>query len=210
MLFACIELPTMRLSIVQCMPSITPQTHDLRRRLAMCFFFNHLSYSMEHSHNLTDLALFMNRLDSPDFVANSKTDFKELAALISLLDVAVDDARSTKLDLSNAANEARFNKSVDDLGERMKDIMKTVGNPGAAFISKLEAKQALDIASQRVTTTLRSKPRLREGWFDRPRGRREEDLENEKRGMASFVTKMERITNDASAVNDNNNSYNMR
>jgi hypothetical protein len=161
----------------------------------MCFFFDDLSYSTEHSHSLADLEKFMDRLRGPAFYINSKTDWREVAALIALLDIAVDDGRSTKIDLTDKATEARFNQNVDDLCVMIRDIMKGVGSAGAAFVSRLRAKDSLELVSQRISDTVRTKPKPREGWFDRPREKQGEHFDVEKKGMASFVMKMGRIAN---------------
>jgi len=156
----------------------------------MCFFFDDLSYSEEHSHILMDLDNFMDRLEDSAFKTNDQTDYRELTARISLLDVAVDDGRSIKLDLKDKAMEQRFNKDVDDFCSTIKVVLKHIGRTGAAFISRIEAKESLELVSRRIADTVRSKPKPRESWFDKARERKEEDLEAEKQGMASFVTKV--------------------
>lgn len=161
----------------------------------MCFFFEDLTYSKEHSHSLMELEKFMDRLEDNVFTTGQRTDYRELAALSSLLDVAVDDGRSNDLDLSDKAVEKKYNEDVEELSTMVKDIMRSIGNPGAAFISKIEAKERLDLLSQRIADGIRSKPKPRKGLFDGIKGRREEDLEKEKSGMASFVTKMKAISN---------------
>jgi len=192
-LFECVGSATLRLKIVDSISSITPRTHDLRRRLAMCFYFDNISYARDHSHSLMDLDAFVKRLDDPDFDSNPQTDYRELAALILLLDIAVDDGRSVKIDLSDPAVEKKFNETVEGLGATIKDIMRQIGTPGAAFISKIEAKEVLELVSQRVSDTLRSKPKPRQTWFDKAQGKPQEDLESEKRGMESFISRVKNI-----------------
>jgi hypothetical protein len=171
--------------------SITPRTHDLRRRLAMCFYFDKVSYSKDHSHCIMDLDVFIRRLDDPDFDTNPQTDYRELAALILLLDVAIDDGRSMNLDLTDTVAEKKFDENIEDFGATIKDIMRSIGNPGAAFISRIEAKEVLELVSQRVSDTLRSKPKPKQTWLGK--GKPEEDLESERRGMQSFISRVKEI-----------------
>ena len=152
----------------------------------MSFYFNDLSYSIKHSHILIDLDKFIDRLEDKDFDTNPQTDYRELAALISLLDIAVDDGRCSELDLTDPETEKQFDKNIDDFGATIKDIMKSIGNPGAAYISRIEAKEVLDLVSQRISDTLRSKPKAKITVFDR---KKEENLDVEKKGMAGFVIK---------------------
>src|SRR6266481_5478836 len=78
-LFECVGPPTLRLKIVDSISCITPRTHDLRRRLAMCFYFNDVSYAKDHSYFMMDLDAFIMRLDDSDFDSNPQTNFRELA-----------------------------------------------------------------------------------------------------------------------------------
>ncbi|KAE9380179.1 hypothetical protein N431DRAFT_539854 [Stipitochalara longipes BDJ] len=192
-LFECIDPPTLRLKIVDSISSITPRTHDLRRRLAMCFYFDDLSYARDHSHSMINLDAFIKRLDDPEFETNAQTDYRELTALILLLDIAVDDGRSINLDLSDPAVEKEFDEAIEDFGATIKDIMRTIGNPGAAFISRIEAKEVLELVSQRVSDTLRSRPKPKQTWFDKAQGKPQEDLESERRGMQSFISRVKEI-----------------
>jgi hypothetical protein len=157
----------------------------------MCFYFDSVSYSKDHSHSIMDLDVFIRRLDDPEFDAKPQTDYRELTALIQLLDIAVDDGRSTKIDLSDPVVEKKFNEDIEDFGATIKDIMRSIGNPGAAFISRIEAKEVLELVSQRVSDTLRSKPKPKQTWLDK--GKPAEDLEPERRGMQSFINRIKQI-----------------
>ncbi|KIN01501.1 hypothetical protein OIDMADRAFT_54617 [Oidiodendron maius Zn] len=194
-IFECVEPATLRLQSVECVPSISSRTHDLKRRLAMCFYFNDISYSLKHSHSLMDLGQFITRLEDPTFDLTLPVDYRELTALVSLLDIAVDDARPIGIDLNDRDQERRFNKDIDDLAATIKDLMKSIGNPGAAFISKIEAKEALELVAQRISDTLRSKPKPRDTVFDGPLGRGRDDLEGERAGLQNFLSKMKKTEN---------------
>jgi hypothetical protein len=141
-----------------------------------------------------DLNIFSRRLEDPAFRTTPQTDYRELTALILLLDIAVDDARSTKLDLSDKTVEKEFDENIEEFGAAINDIMRQIGNPGAAFISRIEAKEVLELVSQRVSDTLRSKPKAKHTLFDGAQGKPEEDLESERRGMQSFITRVNEIT----------------
>jgi hypothetical protein len=193
--FNSVEQPSLRLKVVESISSISPSSHDLRKRLAMCFYFNALSYSTSHSHHTIDLDRFIKRLDDSDFYTTPQTDYRELSALISLLDIAVDDARSTKLNMMDEETDKRFNEDIETLGAIIKDIMRSIGNPGAAFISRIEAKEVLELVSHRIVNTLRSKPKPKETLFDAKHGKIEEDHEGEKKHMQKFLLKVKSVEN---------------
>jgi hypothetical protein len=162
----------------------------------MCFYFDSLFYSTSHSHSLIDIDRFIRRLDDPAFDTTPKTDYRELTALVSLLDIAVDDGRSIQLDLSDKAVERKFNEDIDAFVAAIKEIMGCIGNPGAAFISRIEAKEALELVSQRISDSLRTKPKPKQTWLDDVKGLEgEEDFDVEKVGMQRFVSRMKGIGN---------------
>ena len=185
-LFNAVDQPTLRLQMVECIPSISPRTHDLKRRLAMSFYFNDVSYSTQHSHLLMDIDKFIDRLYDHDFDLKPETDFRELAALITLLNIAADDGCSLNLDLKDPEVAKEFDKKIEEFSGAVKELMKGIGNPGAAFISRIEAKEAIESASQRIYDTLRSKPKAKVTVFDR---KPEENLDGMKNGMTNFLSK---------------------
>jgi hypothetical protein len=161
----------MRLQIVSSLSSTTARTHELRRRLALCFYFDSPAYSTAHSHTLISISAFHTRLDDPAFDTNPRTDYKELSSLIALLDIAIDDGCPTSLDLTDPIIETTFNGEIEAFAAGIKDIMRNIGNPGAGFISRIEAKEALEMVSQRIGDTLRTKPKKKQKWFgsERPK-----------------------------------------
>jgi hypothetical protein len=194
-LFNSVEESTLRLQMVQVISSESPRTHDLRRRLAMCFYFNNVVYAEKYSYQLMDMDTFITRLHDPVFDTNPRTDYRELTALILLLDIALDDGRSAALDLTDAKVEEEFNKDIDALSLAIKDIFNGIGNPGAAFISRIEAKEVLELVSQRIIDTVRTKRPKKHTWFDDDMGKKVEDLQSEKKGMASYLSKIKDIRN---------------
>jgi hypothetical protein len=158
----------------------------------MCFYFDDISYSLKHSHDLMDLDKFITRLEDPTFDLTPQADYRQLTALVYILNIAIDDARSTGLDLTDKKQEKRFDRDIDDLAGTIKDLMKGIGNPGAAFISKIEAKEALELVAQRIGDTLRSRPKPKDTIFEEPHGRAGDDLEGEKAGLQSFLSKMKK------------------
>lgn len=158
----------------------------------MCFYFDDIAYSLKHSHELMDLDLFITRLENPTFDLTPQADYRQLTALVYILNIAIDDGRSTGLDLTDKEQVRRFDRDIDDLAGTVKALMKGIGNPGAAFISKIEAKEALELVSQRIGDTLRSRPKPKEAIFDGFRGKAGDDLEGEKAGLQSFLSKMKK------------------
>lgn len=198
-MFDCIEQPTFRLRILEVLPSTSPRAHDLRRRLAMSFYLNDISYAARHSHHTMDLNIFIDRLNDKAFDATAETDYRELAALISLLDIAVDDARSVGLDLTDRKTEDQFDDDIEAFSAAIKDIIRSIGNPGAGFISKIEAKEVLELVSQRIGDTLRSRPKARQTLWDVSHDSDERSLDGERDFMKGFLSRRNAVA-DANAA----------
>lgn len=146
-----------------------------------------------------DLNLFIDRLDDEAFDATAETDYRELAALISLLDIAVDDARSVDLDLTDRKTESRFDDDIEAFSAAIKGVIRSIGNPGTGFISKIEAREVLMLVSQRVGDTLRSRPKARQTIWDVPRATTAESLDSERDFMKGFLSRR-KDTTDANAT----------
>lgn len=157
----------------------------------MCFYFGDPSYSQAHSHTSTNLDKFIDRIENPIFKTTPETDYRELGSLIALLDIAVDDGRSPGLDLTDKVSAEHFDEDVDYLVAIIKEVMRGIGNPGAAFISKIEAKEKIELVSQRIADTMRSKPKPKLTHFDMHHVG--ENLKAEKVGMSSFLSKMKGV-----------------
>lgn len=152
----------------------------------MAFYFDDIAYATDHPHSTFDLHRFMDRLEGPAFRINDRTDYQQLKALVGLLDIAVDDGRCVYLDLANRAAADRFDEDVDNLVLTIKDVFRSIGTPGAAFISRIEAKETLELVSQRIADTLRSRPKAKKTVFDAPM-LKQEDYRGEKAAMKNFV-----------------------
>lgn len=168
----------------------------MRRRLATAFYFNSLANSQEHSHRTVDLHQFTQRLDDAEFKITSQTDYRELSALASLLDVAVDDGQRIGLDLSRRDVCQKFDQELDVLSARIKGVVKGIGNPGAAFMSRMQARDVLDLVSQRISNTLRQIPKPKHTWVAGPALKKAEldlaesnNANKQKAAMSKFVSK---------------------
>lgn len=188
-IFEHVQQLTFREQIVSIMTSGLPRVHDLQRRLALGFFFNNIDHCRQNSQEQMDLKRFAERLDDKEFDAGPNTDFPQLTALIRILDIAIDDGRPMGLNLQDTENEVLFNKDVDNLVLVIKGIMTSIGNPGAAFLSRIEAKETLELISQRVADIVRTKRKPKESWFNRRLV--QDKWASEKKGMSHFIGKKE-------------------
>ncbi|CZT47738.1 uncharacterized protein RSE6_08336 [Rhynchosporium secalis] len=177
------------------MPSISPLIHDLRRRLALCFFHNSTTYARQNGYHSTTLTSIMGTLQTSRFqILHQKdsspgTDYQELRALIYLLDVAIDDGLSSERDLSVKEEEERHNEDVEELGRQLDWIGSKIQTGGAAFFTRLDTKEALTLVQQRAVGMLRTRAKPKNAWYDVGEEKKVEEFEREKMGMASFLKK---------------------
>lgn len=107
----------------------------------------------------------MHRLKMSDFKINSDTDYLELRALVILMEITVDNGEFNQHNLIEDSREENFNNDVDEFSMAIKNIFCGMGTPGAAFISKIKAKEAVETFSRRITLTMRTKQKSVHDWF---------------------------------------------
>ncbi|RKF56829.1 hypothetical protein GcM3_192008 [Golovinomyces cichoracearum] len=185
----CVEQQTFRLQIVESISSVLVRSHELKRRLACCFLFNDLRFATAPSQNIFNFNTFIDRLKSKDLQVTHDTNYYELRALIMLMDIAVDDGRSSSVDLNDQCIEDTFNNHVDNFSMSIKEILGRLKTQDTGYVSKIQAVEAIEAFSQRVIHTMRTKPKPVHEWFVE-RGKRKNALEQERRDMESFVAKM--------------------
>ncbi|KAH7336131.1 hypothetical protein BKA65DRAFT_28225 [Rhexocercosporidium sp. MPI-PUGE-AT-0058] len=186
-----------RLQIIEGISSISPRTHDLRRRLAICFFHNNniTTYASQPGYHSTNLNEIMATLQTSRFQIKPQkddhagTDYHELRALIYLLDAAIDDGLSSERDLSDKLQEEMHNEDVEEFGRQLDWIGSKIQTGGAAFFTRLDTKEALTLVQQRAVAMLRTKPKPKNEWYNGGEERRVESFGREKKGMASFLKK---------------------
>ncbi|RKF61594.1 hypothetical protein OnM2_040029 [Erysiphe neolycopersici] len=183
-----VEQPNLRLQIVESLSSVNVRTHDLRRRLACCFLFNNLIFAKKPSQEYFNFPMFLNRLKVSDFKCKPNTDYRELRALIMLMDIAVDDGQSNHLNSNDKFDEENFNINVEKLGMSVKEIFGGIGSQDNGNISKIQAKEAVDAFFRRITHTMRTKPKSVHEWFV-DRGKERNNM-RERQIMETFVTKV--------------------
>ncbi|KAI6248989.1 hypothetical protein HI914_02792 [Erysiphe necator] len=186
--FCFIEKPNLRLQIVESLSSVTVRTHDLRRRLASCFLFNNLIFAKKPSQHYFNFPMFLNRLKVSDFKCKPKTDYCELRALVMLMEIAVDDGQSSHFVLDDESKEESFNINIEKLGLSVKEIFSGTDTQDSGNISKIQAKEAVEAFSRRITHTMRTKPKLVHEWF--VNHDRKTNNMREKQAMENFVAKL--------------------
>ena len=144
------------------MPVMTTRVHLFRRRLALSFFFLDDAYLAASSplriRQVTD------QLRTARFHVNNDTDYSELAAAMSILDIGLDDGRSSG-ELTDRAQEDAFNDDVDELAKKVKSMFSTIVDSGASHMTRTEAKEVLERMHYRLVYAVRTKQRPRKQLF---------------------------------------------
>lgn len=97
----------------------------------------------------------IDRLDDPLFNINAETDYRELAGLMLLLNVALGDAASTEV---TAETSKDFDADVDELTVSMKSMYtRVMPQSHGIHVSRIEAKSAMEMIRDRLVYQLRTK-----------------------------------------------------
>lgn len=131
------------------------RTLDLKRRLASVFFFDELSRADKKPEDTVNIRAVIDRLDDPHFTINAETDYRELAALMLLLNIALGDASSTEITPEMSKD---FDADVDELTASMKSMYtRVMPQSHGIHVSRIEAKSAMELIRDRLVYQLRTK-----------------------------------------------------
>ncbi len=85
---------------------------------------------------------------------------------MSILNVAIDNGLSVRHDITNPEGDVNFNREVDILAARIKQIWGSINDAGAAFMSRSYAKEMMEGLRMRLELTIRTKPKPKLSIFD--------------------------------------------
>lgn len=147
---------------------------DLKRRLASAFFFDDQKRADTRPEDTVTIRAVIDRLEDDEFQLNAETDFKELQALMMMLNVALGDASryrvSNPLTTTSAVTggldrevdwelSRDFDAEVDELAESMKSMMTRVAPLSKGIhVSRIEAKNAMELIRERLLYQVRIRP----------------------------------------------------
>ena len=180
--------------IVSMLPASTTQLSLLRRRLALAFFLSSpdVLYTDLSSPYASDVVgIIIDRLETnPIFQLDDFTNFAELTALVTILDIGIGPGFSSEPALlmqplpapvvsSKTSRFSRINKeipsdpitaaqtahnaSVDKLADALTKIISRINDRGASHMGRTETKGVLDRVIQRLDLGVRCWPRKRGG-----------------------------------------------
>ncbi|KAI5290491.1 hypothetical protein KEM54_001381 [Ascosphaera aggregata] len=176
-LFKTVPNPEFQSLILRCIPSLDRRTARFRCRLASAFLYNDdkclaepfetllnipkIVRFLERRFDVTRLKLQQQQRDEENGDSNSSdidetVNYYELAALASIVNIAIDNARSTSEPFSSKEEETRFNKQVNDLAGIIKRIFSNIQDSGASHLKRLEAKERLQMLYYRVLYGVRT------------------------------------------------------
>lgn len=179
-----------RVNALQCLSIRNVRTHDLRRRLAISFFFDDPALGRHHPEAVFTVRGAIDRLNKDDFSISPQTDFAELKAMIVILDMAVDDGSPPES--STVEDENKFNEDIDELATKLREIWRKINDAGMK-ITRTETKSVVEWVQQRISNTVRTRKKAKKSIFDLPG--QEEDLAalpRQQEYMARFFQKMPR------------------
>lgn len=125
------------------------------------------------------------RLMDNDFKMKRKTDFVQLRAQVQLMDMTLDDGSHVRCE--DADSERVHNDDIDELAMHLRSIWSSINDAGALYLSRTQAKSAIDCAQKRMTYSQRTKPLPKKSLFDEPRKRGEEPSGKSKAFMNNFL-----------------------
>ncbi|KAL1882067.1 hypothetical protein VTK73DRAFT_2476 [Phialemonium thermophilum] len=161
---------------------------ELRRRLAVVYIFDDPRKGVRHPDEVISVRDMLEQLECDErFIVRRDTDFYELAALASILTVAIADGGSPPEE-SEAAR--RFDEDVDRLGRYVKGIWSAIDTGGAAYMSRLEARTSWQNLQHQLPFVVRTRPPPKSRILDLPDREAEDPFQSRQRKfMEKFLKK---------------------
>ncbi|KAH8126745.1 hypothetical protein FP744_10007280 [Trichoderma asperellum] len=186
-LHATVKIQHIRANALQCLPIRNIRTHEIRRRLAISFLFDDPSLGRQSPEVVFTVRSVINRLGEEDFNITSQMDFAELKAMITILDIAVDDGSPPE---SNSPEDIqKFNEDIDELATKLREIWRKINDSGMK-ITRTEAKSVVEWVQQRLSNTVRTRKKAKQSIFDIPGQEDLASLPKQQEYMAKFFKKI--------------------
>ena len=163
--FATIRHIQLQLRVLQCIPNTNARMEEFRRHLALCFFLDNeacLHYDLQHPSLSSKIINHLRK--SPLYDPTPKTNYGDLGASISILDIAINSG-FVCLPFSSKEAEADFNQSIDALTQQISTLHNNIVDTGASHMKRTEAKNALERLRYRLEFSVRTKPKPKKNVF---------------------------------------------
>ena len=156
-----------KVQLLRIFPASTAQLCDFRKQLAVSTLVKDSEYlRLKQTNPLTKISDFTQYLQSESrFAIQPRTDYSWLTAIISILDIALDDGRLPENITEDREVEKEFNKQVDELSSIVKSMFTKILDTGASHMTRTEAKEVLEALHARLEYAIRTKPKQKASLF---------------------------------------------
>ncbi|KAI0013777.1 hypothetical protein F4779DRAFT_561300 [Xylariaceae sp. FL0662B] len=174
-LYESVEENVLRVVPINYMPNTTSKAVDLRRRMAAVTLFGvEAAMGGRPVDDVITIDDIMRRLDADDFQVSRTTDFENLRALVTLLDIVVGQAgfvhstagaetASAAADDDDSADR-RFDARIDGLTFRLKMVHDKIHDN--TLLSRKLTKASIDAVGKRLTYAVRTRPPPKTSIFE--------------------------------------------
>lgn len=126
-----------------------------------------------------------------EFKMQRKTDYVKLRAQAQFMDMVLDDGSFVPNE-DDPESERVFNADIDELAGRLRGIWSSINDAGALYLSRTQAKSAIDCTQKRLTYSQRTKPIPKKSLFDLPEKREDVPSVKSKAFMNKFLSNLKK------------------
>lgn len=167
-LFQSVKSASLRQQLVSSLPATSTRAHHFRQSLALAFVLDkerHLDADLTNPALTGRLLLLFDQGSA--LRIKKDTDYVELRARLSMLDIALDAGFSdfAFLDNEDKKAEKKFNESIDALTDSVRELSARIIDAGAAHMTRTEAKVVAERVVQRLEYAVRTKEKPQKDWF---------------------------------------------
>ncbi|KFY29462.1 hypothetical protein V493_02354 [Pseudogymnoascus sp. VKM F-4281 (FW-2241)] len=183
------------LQVLECIPEYTPRLIDLRRRVSLAVFCQDCDLTQKPAEEKLEMRKLVQVLSGPRFQISRNTDYVQLAALISLLEIAIGDGSAADLDVNDPQLVDEYNSNLDKLAYQLKVISSSIVDRGTLSPSRIHTKRTVERLRNLLLENTRTRLKPKHSIFDLPG--QAEDREGALK-QSAFMTKHFRkpITNE--------------
>ncbi|EHA46237.1 hypothetical protein MGG_02769 [Pyricularia oryzae 70-15] len=147
-LYRSVETAHLRWQPLSYIVGETPRSHDFRRRLALVFLFDSMACARQAPDESANMLAIIGHVGSTLSIRND-TNYEETAAVLRLLDIAIDDGFGRTQD--------NFDNQVDELTAALKSVWSNIIATGGGHSSRLDAKTLAEWIPDRLKYTVRTR-----------------------------------------------------
>jgi hypothetical protein len=176
----------LRWDVLAAIPTTSTRLIELRRRLAIVCVFEDPLRGRSSPEKIFSIRAVIDRMDDDDFVIDPQTEYYELLAITLILNITIDDGGPPAISDGPEVVKS-FNGDVDELAAKIRHKWSQIRM--GQFVSRIEARSALQDLERKLLYTVRTRPPPKNNAFGIESDQKENVRPRQQEFMKKFFKK---------------------